>query len=48
MKHLIKLAAVLITGLCLLSLNACSTVEGIGKDIQKAGQSIEQEAKKNK
>jgi predicted small secreted protein len=29
----------------LVSLNACSTIEGAGKDIQGAGQVIEKEAK---
>ena len=38
----------LVTGFSLLSLNACSTIEGAGKDIQGAGQVIEKEANKNK
>ena len=32
----------------LLGLNACSTIEGAGKDIQGAGQVIEKEASKAK
>lgn len=38
----------IITCFSLFSLNACSTIEGAGKDIQGAGQMIETEAKKNK
>ena len=34
--------------LILLGLNACSTIEGAGKDIQGAGQVIENEASKAK
>ena len=31
-----------------ITLNACSTIDGVGKDLQGAGQSISQEAKKAK
>ena len=34
--------------LILVGLNACSTIEGAGKDIQGAGQVIEKEATKAK
>jgi len=37
----------LVVGFTLVTLNACSTVEGVGKDIQKAGQVVEGEAKKH-
>jgi predicted small secreted protein len=30
----------------LMTMNACSTMEGMGKDIQRTGQAIEKEAKK--
>lgn len=33
----------MVTG-CLLSLAGCNTVEGMGKDIQKAGEKIEDAA----
>ena len=40
MKNLLLIAATLFV------LSACNTVEGVGKDIQKAGQSIEDAVKK--
>jgi predicted small secreted protein len=43
-----KVTAILGTVLCTLMLSACSTVEGVGKDIQQVGSSIEQEAKEEK
>jgi len=36
----------LVFGFVLSTLNACSTIEGVGKDIKKAGQAVEKEAKK--
>ncbi|OGA51693.1 MAG: entericidin [Betaproteobacteria bacterium RIFCSPLOWO2_12_FULL_62_58] len=39
-----KLTA-LIVALCALALAGCNTVEGMGKDIKKAGQTIEKAAK---
>jgi predicted small secreted protein len=33
-------------GTLLLSLSACNTVKGIGQDLQKAGEKIEDAAKK--
>jgi predicted small secreted protein len=41
MKHLTLIAAV-----CAALLAGCNTVEGMGKDIQKAGQAIEDTSKK--
>jgi len=38
----------ILTCFSLVSLNACSTIEGAGKDIQGAGQVIENEARKKK
>ena len=43
-KMLIALAALVAT----LALSACNTFEGLGKDISKAGDKIEEAAKKNK
>lgn len=42
------ISIVFISILSLTVINACSTVSGVGKDIQKAGQVIEKEAEKNK
>jgi entericidin B len=39
-----KLHAMLIAGLMVLGLYGCSTVEGVGKDIQKGGAAIENAA----
>jgi len=39
---------IFVLGFILLGLNACSTIEGAGKDIQGAGQVIEKEATKAK
>ena len=33
-------------GILLLSLSACNTVKGLGQDLQKAGEKIEDAAKK--
>ena len=44
-----RLAPLLFLSLLSLSVTtACSTISGMGKDIQKAGQVIEREADKNK
>ena len=42
MKHLITLLSVV----AVLALSACNTVKGMGQDLQKAGSSIENAAKK--
>jgi predicted small secreted protein len=42
MKHLITLLSVV----AVLTLSACNTVKGMGQDLQKAGSSIENAAKK--
>lgn len=39
-KYLMLMAAVLMT----VALSACNTVQGVGKDISKAGQGIEKAA----
>lgn len=45
MKTISKLAIVFATT---FALAACNTIEGIGKDISKAGDKIEETAKDNK
>ena len=42
MKNLLMIAA------AVLALAACNTIDGIGKDIKKAGESIEDAASKKK
>ncbi len=39
-------ALTLILSLSLLGITGCSTMEGLGKDIQKGGEAIEKTAKK--
>jgi entericidin B len=39
-----KIYAVLVAGLLMTGLYGCSTVEGVGKDIQKGGSAIENAA----
>jgi len=43
MKKLI--VHIMVLGITLLSLNACGTIAGIGKDLQHAGQVVEGKAK---
>ena len=45
MKKIIS-ALTLVLSLSLLGVTGCSTVEGLGKDIQKGGEAIEKTAKK--
>jgi predicted small secreted protein len=45
MKQLFSVIAMLAA---VLSLQACNTIEGMGKDIAKAGDKIEEAAKKSK
>ena len=40
-----KWLAVLAAMLMMVSLSACNTVEGVGKDIKKGGEAIEKAAK---
>jgi predicted small secreted protein len=42
MKNLLLIAA------ALLALTACNTIDGLGKDIKKAGESIEDAASRKK
>ncbi len=41
-----RLSAVIAVIFLAVSLGACSTMEGLGKDIQKAGKSLEDAAEK--
>ncbi|MBI3154607.1 MAG: entericidin A/B family lipoprotein [Burkholderiales bacterium] len=43
-----KMLIALATLATALALSACNTFEGLGKDISKAGDKIEETAKKNK
>jgi predicted small secreted protein len=43
-----KLLTILAATVALLGLSACNTIEGMGKDIGKAGDKIEEAAKKSK
>jgi len=45
MKKII-IVTTLLSLVSLLGLSGCSTVEGVGKDIQKGGEAIEKTAKK--
>lgn len=47
MKNLSKYAAALALGLILLTLPACNTTKGAGKDIEKAGAGLEKAAEKH-
>lgn len=47
MKQLVKIIFLSTSILMALSFSACSTVEGMGKDMQQLGKSIESAAKKN-
>ncbi|MGI9218962.1 MAG: entericidin A/B family lipoprotein [Hydrogenophaga sp.] len=41
-----KTIAALFSMCCLLALAGCNTVQGVGQDVQKAGQVLEDAAKK--
>ena len=43
-----KLFTVLATIAAVLGLQACNTIEGIGKDVKKAGEVVEEAASKKK
>jgi predicted small secreted protein len=40
-----QIVTIMILGITLLSLNACATIAGAGKDIQRAGQVVEDKAR---
>jgi predicted small secreted protein len=41
-----KLAAIVLLGSLVLLLSACNTIRGVGKDVQKAGEVVEDAASK--
>jgi predicted small secreted protein len=41
-----KFIQVTLAALFVLAITGCNTIEGVGKDIQKAGESLENSAKK--
>jgi predicted small secreted protein len=41
-----KSIAALLSMCCVLALTGCNTVQGVGQDVQKAGQVLEDAAKK--
>jgi entericidin A len=43
-----KLFALILSLTAVLALQGCNTIEGMGKDISKAGDKIEEAAKKSK
>lgn len=45
MKKLI--VHIMVLGITLVSLSACGTIAGVGKDLQRAGNAVEGEAKKH-
>ena len=40
-----RYASILLAMLAVVSLSACNTIHGVGKDIEKGGQAIERAAK---
>ncbi len=46
MKRILIVAS-LLTLISMLGISGCSTMEGVGKDIQKGGEAIEDTAKKH-
>ena len=40
-----KFMVMLVAALAFLSLNACNTVQGVGKDIEKGGEAIQKAVK---
>ncbi|MCR2746820.1 entericidin A/B family lipoprotein [Limnobacter parvus] len=43
-----KIISALLLALSALSLSACNTVEGVGKDLKAGGEAIERTAEENK
>jgi predicted small secreted protein len=41
-----RIFSAVVCGLFVVSITACNTVQGVGKDVQKAGEKIEDAAKK--
>lgn len=45
---MIKKIVLILAALSVLSLNACNTMQGAGRDVEKAGQKVEKEAAEHK
>lgn len=43
-----KLVAALLLGMGMLSLSACNTIEGAGKDVKAGGAAVEEAARESK
>jgi predicted small secreted protein len=41
-----KFRALIVIGTLLLAVSACNTINGIGKDVKKAGEKVEEVSKK--
>jgi entericidin B len=47
-KYFLSAFALLLTGAFVLSITACNTVDGVGKDMQKGGKELSEEANEHK
>jgi predicted small secreted protein len=45
---MIKKIVLILAALSVISLNACNTMQGAGRDVEKAGQKVEKEAQEHK
>ena len=43
-----KLVFITLSFILLAGVSACNTMEGLGQDVQRAGESLEESAKRNK
>ncbi len=47
-KYLLRILPLLLMGAFMLNVSACNTMHGVGKDVQKAGDEIQEEADEHK
>lgn len=47
-KYFLSVFSLLLTGAFVLSITACNTVDGVGKDMQKGGKELSEEANEHK
>ena len=47
-KYFLSIFTLILTGAFVLSISACNTVDGVGKDMQKGGKELSEEAKEHK
>jgi len=47
-KYFLSIFTLILTGAFVLSISACNTVSGVGKDMTKAGDEITEEAEEHK